>query len=210
MVSKNSQQREQTGARPRSISQQPARGPRPARQPVCLPARPKPQSGWTCLQESKGRETGFKPPHPLLRIIANTISCKFYSLKENSSQVSVRLLENNRYRKTVERRKEKKLEANECGWIAPSWAVFHYCCVEFCQAPYPWYTEEVEPAKSVCGLHSCVQWEDVHSAPVSTQCPLCSHHSTEQPAFCIPSPQGCVLSFPEPPALWSGMEWSGL
>ena len=29
---------------------------------------------------------GFKPPHPLLRIIANTISRKFYSPKENSSQ----------------------------------------------------------------------------------------------------------------------------
>lgn len=62
---------------------------------------------------------GFKPPHPLLRIIANTISCKFYSLK-TAPRVSVRLLENNRYRKTVGRGKEKKLEANECGWIAPS------------------------------------------------------------------------------------------
>lgn len=59
----------------------------------------------------QGERDGIQASAPLLRIIANTISCKFYSLK-TAPRVSVRLLEN-RYRKTVGRGKEKKRNWSE-------------------------------------------------------------------------------------------------
>lgn len=175
LVSENSEQRQQTRVRPRSTLQQPgARGP----WRVCLgcvlflPA-PNHKVDEHATRSQRGKRQNSSIRIPLLRIITNSISRKFYSTKENSSQDKCPSLRKQQVQKESGKRKEKKKGEGGRIWVGGSFLNCLFSTNRTNSANLHIPDTEAEPAQF------CVWF--VFTA-LTVFCAL-SYHGTKQPVF---------------------------